>query len=347
MFTYAGYLRETDEFPVDGDVWSNPCGVDPCAIGDTTLNDDGSLTGQRPSNSRRIDMAAVINDYSAALAPLPKDLEATDGDLGTLRTREAWSENDSDETKSENPEGTQRVCCVWYCTPCMCKIWTIILTVLVLFAIGLGVGLALRNKPSGQGSLAASMGAGSQTHSTGGRSGSKETQNPTLSPTTSPTTSFEWNVNYSNWLRDDSQGTNNGGQTSETNPPTNGSTNNRSTSSSQTNGTSTSNGSTSSSQTNGATTTNGSTSGSQTNGASTSNGSVGSNQTNGASTNNENSTSPYLVGVYYYPWYGEYILAGIVNHLCLQYRSTSISNVSNEKHRKELPQGCRISSGIP
>lgn len=323
MFTYSGYLRETDDWPVDGVDWtSNACIDNLCNRGLPTGSESSdTLHGQELSTSRRIDMAAIINGHSASPEfPPPKDVEATDGESGTLRTREDLSANDSYDTASEATEGNMCGRGAWCCTPCICRVCTVLLIVMALFAVGLGVGLAPRDESSGQNSVAASTGIDPGADTSSGRVPALDliptssptgaslssdppkvqspsspapstipsptqtsTSFPTQNPTLFPTIYFEWDVNYEDWLVDDDEvpivGENTNGQEDQ-GDGVNGE---------ETDGVG------------------GEANGGGNEGTGTNADKEENNNDQGTEMDWGTSGSPYLVGVYYYPWHGESI----------------------------------------
>lgn len=211
---FSGYLREEEEYPVSGTDWGISACIDNACLGGgepVVLDFPAGDAGR--SNSRRIDMAAVINEHAAPFYEFEcvkegKDIEATDGDNGTLMTREEWSANGSYDLKSEESSTEERAFLFWpcVCSPCKSRILFVAFALFALFITGLGVGLALRDKPSNHSSVSASIGASGPQDSSGSSSvpdpasqtpgGSSETPESTLEPTSFD---FEWDDYVIDW----------------------------------------------------------------------------------------------------------------------------------------------------
>lgn len=171
MFSFSGHLRDEDEWAL-GSEWGNPCGADttsPCpGVPSSYAN------GQRRT-TRRIDMAAVINERQAHY------YDDKDGDVekNTSHTRDESFNSGSMELKSndsgqkEDDEDDEVGCLCFVCSPCLARTSLVICTILILFITGLGVGLAVYDQDS-RTSLAA------------GANG--DAQGNTTSPTPAPTT---------------------------------------------------------------------------------------------------------------------------------------------------------------
>jgi hypothetical protein len=205
---YNGYLREEEEeYQVSGTEWGeSACFGMPCPVDDEPVVLDFPEGDYRRNNSKRIDMAAVINEHAAPCYDFEcrtneKDLEATNGDMGTLQTREEWSANGSYDLKSEEESeerGFMSGLCI--CSPCKSRFLFIAFTLFALFVTGLGIGLAVRDGPTERNSFAASTGAGE----TGGpmnSTGSSATPAPAPqsldgSSTTPEPTYFEFDLDY-------------------------------------------------------------------------------------------------------------------------------------------------------
>jgi hypothetical protein len=204
---YTGYLREEEEYPVTGTEWGEaPCLGLPCPGDDEPVVLDLPEGDHRRNNSRRIDMAAVINEHAAPFYEFEctsndkdLDLEATDGDR-TLQTRGEWSANYSDDLKSEESQERAVIWGPFVCSPCTCRFLFIAFTLFALFITGLGVGVAVRDGPSEQNSFSANIGfedstaeagLGGPMDSSGSSQGGSSLEPPTLAPT-----EFEFDFDY-------------------------------------------------------------------------------------------------------------------------------------------------------
>ncbi len=154
MFSFSGHLREEEDRTVTGTNWTSDgyeCPY-PCIAGQTATLGSPS----RPKQgivSRRIDMAAMINENHADATELPDeliDLEATDN---TQETKA--DDSDESDLKSTSSEKTVFFCGPFFCSPCVCRLWCLGFTLFALFVIGLGVGLRQRDEPTNKTSASA------------------------------------------------------------------------------------------------------------------------------------------------------------------------------------------------
>lgn len=197
MFSFSGHIREEDDFAI-GDEWgSNPCGEV-----DTTLPQaqEEHFRQPRKTNSKRIDMAAMINEnYYNRYEANEKDIEASELDK-TVITRED-SLTGSDKSYDEDRPFWKDLCCTL--SPCAGRIVISAFIVLLMFCFGLGVGLATKNKGSTDSSFAAAQGAGDNAVVPPGTATVAPSTKPTNAPepTLEPTALTDWDLDYEEWFQ--------------------------------------------------------------------------------------------------------------------------------------------------
>lgn len=231
MFGYTGHLREEEERPVSGIDWARDpeCIGSPCPFPGTLSGPPSnehtheSSNGRHPrhhgaGSSRRIDMAAMINNDLCGEVSFRKKIDAEDLEATQIVDVRDWAE-DSEDLKTEESSDDELidVCGVLLCTPCMCRTWSAAMFLLALFLVGMGVGMAVRENGQGERGFSAVQGQGttqapgsppgsgtsvdsapSTTASLAPNDGTSLTQDPQViestSPSSYPTQYFEFDV---------------------------------------------------------------------------------------------------------------------------------------------------------
>lgn len=199
MFNFSGFLREEEEHPVSaGTDWTtDACSYGyPCIAGRSGGPDSEEKRQKQGIISRRIDMAAIINDHHCGNSMSPPEAEKSNKDLEdadiTLQTKA--DDTDDSDVKSNGSEKTVFFCGPFFCSPCVCQLWCMGITLFILFIIGLGVGLGLRNPPATNEKSSALNADPSLSTQPGG-----DGTNPSLSPSSQPTPLFDFEFNFDDY----------------------------------------------------------------------------------------------------------------------------------------------------